>query len=80
MLIDQTLSSQPRTKSFIGTLLNFHHNKVTYQWDTFLLQITGRVQIPTKGSFSSKDKAEININHEVIWENKSDQATIKNLK
>ena len=47
MLIDQTLSSQLRTKSFIGTLLNFHNCKImlAYQWDTFLLQITRRVKI-----------------------------------
>ena len=55
VLIDQTLSSQLRTKSFIGTLLNFHNCKITlaYQWDTFLLQITGRVKI-------ERDKVEMN--------------------
>ena len=44
MLIDQTLSSQLQTKSFIGTLSNFHNCKITlaYQWDTFLLQTRGR--------------------------------------
>ena len=28
MLTDQSLSSQLGTKSFIGTLLNFHHCKI----------------------------------------------------
>ena len=54
-LIDQTLLSQLRTKSFIGTSLNFHNCKITlaYQWDTFLTQITGRVKI-------ERDKVEMN--------------------
>ena len=55
MLIDQTLSSQLRTKSFIGRLLNFHNFKITlaYQWDTSLPQITERVKI-------ERDKVEMN--------------------